>query len=69
MCKNELFQSLEMKNELFKIQGRKTNFMQSLGTKSRKQYFRLFVLIKKILKYVNHYYYFLNLMHMKWKSS
>ncbi len=31
MCKNELFQSLETKNELFKIQGRKTNFMQSLG--------------------------------------
>ncbi len=31
MCKNKLFQSSGMQNELFKVQGRKPNFMQSLG--------------------------------------
>ena len=34
MYTNELFQSLGMKNELFKVQGRKPNFIQSLGTKT-----------------------------------
>jgi hypothetical protein len=34
MCKNKYFQSLGTKNELFKVQGRKPNFMQSLGTKT-----------------------------------
>jgi hypothetical protein len=34
MCKNELLQSLGMKNELFKIQRRKTNFIQNLGMKT-----------------------------------
>ena len=34
MCKNELFQSLGTKNELFKVQERKTNFIQSLGMKT-----------------------------------
>ena len=33
MCKNKLFQSSGMKNELFKIQERKTNFIQNLKTK------------------------------------
>jgi hypothetical protein len=33
MSKNDFFQSSEIKNELFKIQGRKTNFMQSLEMK------------------------------------
>ena len=27
MCKNELFQNLKMKNELFKVQRRKANFI------------------------------------------
>ena len=27
MCKNKLFQNLGTKNELFKIQGQKTNFI------------------------------------------
>ena len=30
MCKIEIFQRLETKNELFKIQGQKPNFMQNL---------------------------------------
>jgi hypothetical protein len=34
MCKKELFQNPEMKNELFKVQGRKTKLMYSLGTKT-----------------------------------
>jgi hypothetical protein len=34
MCKNELFQTLESKNEIFKVQERKTNFIQSLRTKT-----------------------------------
>ena len=34
MCKNELFQSLGAKNELFKVQGLKTNFIQNLETKT-----------------------------------
>jgi hypothetical protein len=33
MCKNEFFLSLEMKNELFKVQGRKIKLMYDLGTK------------------------------------
>ena len=34
MCKNELFQSSSIKNELLKIQKQKPNFIQSLGTKT-----------------------------------
>ena len=35
MCKKEFFfQSSGIKNELFKVQRRKTNFIQSLGTKT-----------------------------------
>ena len=34
MCKNEFFQSSGMKNELFKVQGRKANSIQSLGMKT-----------------------------------
>ena len=34
MCKNELFQRLGTKNELFKIQRRKTKLMYSLETKT-----------------------------------
>jgi hypothetical protein len=35
MCKNFFFfQSSGTKKELFKVQGRKTNFIQSLGTKT-----------------------------------
>jgi hypothetical protein len=34
MYKNELFQSSGMKNKFFKVQGRKLNFIQSLGTKT-----------------------------------
>jgi hypothetical protein len=33
MHKNELFQSSGTKNELFKVQERKPNFIQSLGMK------------------------------------
>ena len=33
ICKKEFFESLGTKNELFKVQGRKPNFMQGLGTK------------------------------------
>ena len=35
MCKNENFQSSGTKNVLFKVQERKTNFMQNLETKFR----------------------------------
>ena len=34
MCKNEFFQNLGKKNELLKIQGWKTNFIQSLRMKT-----------------------------------
>ena len=34
MCKNKLFQNLGTKNELFKVQGRKTKLMYNLGTKT-----------------------------------
>ena len=34
MCKNELFQSLETKNEPFKVNGQKTKLMYSLETKT-----------------------------------
>ena len=34
MCKNKLFQSLGMKNKLFKVQKRKTKLMQSLEMKT-----------------------------------
>ena len=34
MCKNEFFQSSEMKKELFKVHGRKTKLMYSLGMKT-----------------------------------
>ncbi len=34
MCKNEHFQSLRTKNELFKIQERKKKLMYSLGMKT-----------------------------------
>jgi hypothetical protein len=34
MCKNELFQSSGTKNELFKVQERKTKLMYNLGTKT-----------------------------------
>ena len=34
MCKNSLFQSSGTKNKFFKVQRQKTNFMQSLGTKT-----------------------------------
>jgi hypothetical protein len=34
MCKNEFFQSLGMKNELFKVQGRNTKLMYSLEIKT-----------------------------------
>ena len=33
-CKKFFFQSLRTKNEVFKVQGRKLNFMQSLETKT-----------------------------------
>ena len=33
ICKKEFFENSETKNKLFKVQGRKPNFMQSLGTK------------------------------------
>ena len=45
MCKNEIFQNLESKNEIFKVQERKTNFIQSFRTKKivypKKKYKRL----------------------------
>ena len=34
MYKKKKIQSSGIKNELFKVQGRKTNFMQSLGNKT-----------------------------------
>ena len=34
MFKNDFFQSSEMKNELFKIQTRKPNFIQSIQMKT-----------------------------------
>ena len=34
MCKNKFFQSSGTKNELFKVQERKPNFMQNLETKT-----------------------------------
>ena len=34
MCKSELFQSSGTKNELFKVQVRKTKLIYSLGTKT-----------------------------------
>ncbi len=34
MCKNELFESLGMKNEFFKVEGQKLNFIQNLRTKT-----------------------------------
>ena len=34
MCKNEFFESSGTKNELFKVQRQKPNFMQSLETKT-----------------------------------
>ena len=34
MCKNEHFQSSGTKNKLFKVQGRKTELMYSLRTKT-----------------------------------
>jgi hypothetical protein len=34
MCKKEFFQSSGTKNLLFKVQGQKINFLQSLGTKT-----------------------------------
>jgi hypothetical protein len=33
ICKKEFFESSGTKNELFKVQERKPNFMQGLGTK------------------------------------
>ena len=34
MCKYRLFESSETKNELFKVQGQKTNFIKILETKT-----------------------------------
>jgi hypothetical protein len=34
MCQNEFFQNSRMKNELFKVQGRKTKLMYSLRMKT-----------------------------------
>jgi hypothetical protein len=34
MCKNKFFQSSMTKNELFKVQRRKTNFIKSLGSEN-----------------------------------